>query len=209
MTKGAKFLTYSLLAVLVGIGIGTAVVRVKKEPSRASESLEVQVANDDPSSRFQLSEMTLVAETGVVRANLIVGDEEGYSLKGNYQIRNLFFMDPGQSAGRWLLQDHQHALITKEISLNESKGQQETVAIAALVKKRNQVNGNGRLMLLDPSGRKVTTVADDVRRIRLATAREHEITLVYERNGKLVRSTFDQASIERHTNSEIEIPRLQ
>ena len=67
----------------------------------------------------------------------------------------------------------------------------------------------GKLLLFDPSGKKVVEVANDVRVIHLTSLSGGELTILYERNRRLVLAAFDPGSLAKRGEQEIDIPQLK
>jgi hypothetical protein len=67
----------------------------------------------------------------------------------------------------------------------------------------------GKLLLFDPPGRKVVEVANNVRDIHLASLSSGEVTILYERERRLVLSAFDPGSLTKRREQEIDVPQLK
>jgi len=86
------------------------------------------------------------------------------------------------------------------------------VATLALVKPAHAdlEVAEGTLLLFDPSGRNVQTVANDVRDLHTAALDgEGHIVVLFERRRKYVLASFDTVSLGKKEEHELEVPVLK
>jgi hypothetical protein len=150
----------------------------------------------------------------MMRAELVVyRSGAGFSSGGYSEIRNILFVEPGETAARWLLSDHDHVIAENSdvVKHEDEPKTSSTVATAVLVKKRNPdlEATDGRLLLFDPSGRTVVEVADGVRRMHAATLLRDDVAVLFERDRRLVLVTFDPKSLAKRREQQMEVPQLK
>lgn len=162
-----------------------------------------------------LGQASLVPGSQVMRAQLLLYRAEGnFSSSSGYgEIRNILFIEPGDVAARWLLQDNNH-VISESPDLMASEDDpkaKRTLATAVLVKPTSndpEVSA-GRLLLFDPPGRKVMEIANGVRKLHVASYTTGEITLLYERDRRLVLVQVDPTSFTKRKEQEVDVPQLK
>jgi len=190
--------------------------------SARNRAADTTVAVGAPNSKVNLSlgAVMLVQGTNVIRADLIKSEGSGsLSSKSGYEVRNILFIEPGEKAARWLLTDNDHRLmhstdIRPEVQgSTRSTGVEATAPLIATVvlveSPQYSENPVGRLLLFDPTGKKVTEIADNVRRIDLAAFFEGHVRVLYEQNRKLVLTGFDPDSLAKLAEQQVEIPQLR
>ena len=221
MRKSNKFFRYiwridAILILVAGalitIGVAAFLVPEIRRSTLRNDSPVVDTGLTDASSlRLQLGHAELVPGTGVLRAELQTeGDAKGFSSGEYSETRNILFIDPDQKNGRWLLSDNEHVIGDNTNVLEKSTGPtSRTVATAALVWAAGGPSKTGRLLLFDPTGKKVVEVAKDAAQLRLATLSGSDLLLLFERNNRLVRATFDPVSLTQRNQQEIDIPKLK
>jgi hypothetical protein len=197
----AGAVTFGVGAFLVSEFTSRAALRRQAEAAPA-----VGVAEID--SRLLLSQATVVAGTPVMRAQLhLYGNGKGYG-----EIRNVLFIEPGEKTARWLLSDNHHVVSDwSEIVDDDGPREKRIVATALLVKPASGEPDfvKGRLLLFDPSGKRVVEAADGVRRIQVVSVAKGEITLLYERDRRLVLATFDADSFANRSEQAVAVPQLR
>jgi hypothetical protein len=161
-----------------------------------------------------LTEANLLPGTQVMRASLMASSGGGgFSSSGYSDTRNLLFVEAGDKTARWLLPDHQH-VITESVDIMADEGDarlKRIVAAAAIVKASGERRdaATGRLLLCDPAGRRIVVVADGVRKLHVASVLNGEITLLYERDRRLMVARFDGASLVKRPEEQVEVPQLE
>lgn len=158
--------------------------------------------------------MSLVAGTNVMRADLSTErGGKGFSSGGYSETRNILFIEPDQKEARWLLPDNDHVVGDSiELTTEESDRKlRRTIATTVLVKPMtgSPESTEGRLLLFDATGRKIVEVATNVRQLHLTSLTGGELTILFERNRRLVFATFDPGSLAKHTEQEINVPQLK
>jgi hypothetical protein len=122
-------------------------------------------------------------------------------------------IQPGEKAARWLLPDNQHVVSdSSDLVADEDESKtKRTVATAAVVKPATAELdvAKGKLLLFDPSGNRVVEVADSVRKLQVASLASGEITLLCERDRRLVLATFDAGSFAKRGEQEMDVPQLK
>ena len=85
------------------------------------------------------------------------------------------------------------------------------IATTVLVKSRSDdpVMAKGTLFLFDPPGNKVMEVATNVRGIHVASFAGGELTILYERERRLVFAAFDPSSLAKRREHEIDVPQVK
>lgn len=178
----------------------------------SDENAGVLAFQRDSKERLSLGHAELIPGSTVLRADLFVGHDTGFSGGKGFEIRNILFIDPSDAAARWLLPDNDHIVAqTTDISDNKDLRSKRTIATAVFVKAREdeRATGRGQLLLVDSMGRKIVEVANDVRDIHIATLDAGEVIILFERNRRLVLATFDPTSLVKKREQEIEIPELK
>jgi hypothetical protein len=209
-----------VVAAMAALGLAGALVSSMRwaghRRTRADDPL-VRADADDPSSKhLTLGRVTLVKGTEVMQAHLVSeGGLKVYSgsIGNDLETRNVLFIDPGAKQGRWLLPDNRHVIAE---TFDVTEGGQDTelhgkmIATAMLVKPADaDREAVGQLLLVDPPGRRVVVVADQVQEIRLTAAIGTELRLVFERQGKLVVASFDRGTLAKRQELQIEVPTLK
>jgi hypothetical protein len=91
----------------------------------------------------------------------------------------------------------------------EARRQVASVALVKLPGADLEVEA-GTLVVFDPLGRRVTTVAEDVRTLSHASLLDSDsILLLYERNRRYVRALIDARSFEVRSVDDISVPELE
>jgi hypothetical protein len=143
-----------------------------------------------------LGDFSLVAGTDVLRADL-ADRSGGFSSKVG-DTRNVLFVDP-TGVGRWLVADNRHTVEEHPVlsPRDASSGKEPAaVAIAALVKPVDGNTDRGTLLLFDPPGRRVVSVAEEVRAVRgVALNSKQEVVLVYERGANYILAYFESSNL--------------
>ncbi len=201
----AGAVTFGVVAYLVSEVAGRAAVRREAEAAPP-------VSGAKADFRTSLSQPSFVAGTAVMRAHLYRLNGGGAFSSGSSEIRNILFIQPGEKAARWLLGDDQHVIETTDLAEGDDYSRaRRTVATAVLVRPAEgdgDVAG-GKVLLVDPPGKRIVDAANGVRKIQMATLRSDEITLLYERDRRLVLATFDAGTFARRGEQEIEVPLLK
>lgn len=167
----------------------------------------------EPRVDLVLGHAEAIPGTAVLRADLTVRAEgKGFSSGGYYETRNIIFIDPTQKIAHWLLPDSDHVISERfDVKDHQEPERQKIVATAALIKARDGQTElvSGRLLLFDLTGKNVVEVANDVRDLHLATLNGNELSLLYERNRRLVSAIFDSSSFSKKKEQEIDVPQLK
>ena len=80
-----------------------------------------------------------------------------------------------------------------------------------LVKPRSpsKDDSSGRLLLFNPDGKNIIEVASNASDVQLAALSGDALTILYERNRRLVSTRFNPESLAKLTEQEIEVPELK
>jgi hypothetical protein len=222
MTRWKKAFRYlwrvNAILILVAAGavtFGVVAYLVSEMAGRAAAHREAAaappVAGAKADFRTSLSQPSFVAGTAVMRAHLYRHSGGAFS-SGSSEIRNILFIQPGEKSARWLLGDDQHVIeMTDLADGDEYSRTRRMVATAVLVKPTEDDRdvAGGKVLLVDPPGRRVVDAAVGVRKIQMVVLRSDEITLLYERDRRLVLATFDAGTFARRNEQEIEVPLLK
>ena len=195
----------------ITFGVGALVVTEFGARSARSRDADAGVpVAADSKIKLSLGNASAVPGTNVLRANLsLERGGAGFSSGGYTETRNILFIEPGQKAARWLLPDNDHLIahssdIPERSGIDEDKAGNARNMIATAVLVKTAIGGSepstGKLLLFDPSGRKIVEVADGVREIHNASLYSGELTILYERNRRLVLAAFDPASLSSARN---------
>jgi hypothetical protein len=227
VTKPQKFfrLLWRINAVLIliamgAIAFGAIVLIVQETAHRARTNRDTAapsaIGADDSELNLQMGRTSLVPGTGVLRTDLTLRREsDKFSSGGGSETRNILFIDPNEKKGRWLLPDNKHILgEISDITERSTDAECESgrpIATAVVVKDSNdsETTGKGKLLLFDPTGKKVIEVANDVSEIHLASLTGNEVVILYERNSRLVRTAFSRDSLVKQTELEIDLPKIK
>lgn len=166
-----------------------------------------------PRTDLSLGRAEAVPGSTVLRADLFVrGEEKGFSSSGFTETRNILFIDPSQTRAHWLLPDNDHVISERSDVKDQTDPRQgRVVATAVLVKPRDdQLDlARGKLFLFDGKGEKTVVVADDVRDMHVAVLNAGEVRILFERNRRLVLTSFDPVSLTKKREQELEVPQLK
>ncbi len=170
----------------------------------------------DSGDRLLLGDVSLVEGTNILRGELTADRSgAGLSSSGGYaEIRNLLFVDSQTHEARWLLPDDDHVITAHpDVARRTEDGKTgRPLATLALVKPAHADLdvADGVLLLLDPSGTHVQTVAEGVRELHTAALdAEGRITLLFERRRKYVLASFDAATLNKRQEHEVAVPPLK
>jgi hypothetical protein len=224
VSKSQKFFRYLwridavvifLAAGAIAIGVGSLVIGEFGPRMARYREAEVGIpVAADSNVHLTLGRMSVVSGTNVMRADLSTDrGGKGFSSGGYSKTRNILFIEPDQKEGRWLLPDNDHVIsdnsdITTEGTERNSK---RLIATAVLVKSSTDSpeNSAGRLLLFDATGRKIIDVASNVRELHLTSLTGGDLTIVFERNRRLVLATFDPGLLAKRGEQEISVPQLK
>jgi hypothetical protein len=180
---------------------------------RAVEAAPPVVASDE--EKLHLGPMRVI-EGNVLRGELL-GPRESIAFgSGGYseETRNILYLDAQSTEARWLLPDSAR-VISEETTVwsdeqdPEARRQVASVALVKLPGADLEVAA-GTLVVFDPLGRRVTTVAEDVRTLSHASLLDSDsILLLYERNRRYVRALIDARSFEVRSVDDISVPELE
>jgi len=198
----AGAVTFGVVAYLVSEMAGRAAVRREAEAAPP-------VAGAKADFRTSLSQPSFVDGTEVMRSHLYRLNGGPFS-SGSSEIRNVLFIEPGEKSARWLLGDDRHVIETTDLAEgDEYSRSRRTGATAGLVKPAEGDTVGGKVLLVDPPGRRIVDAAIGVRKIQMAVLRSDQIMLLYERDRRLVLATFDAGTFARRGEQEIEVPLLK
>jgi hypothetical protein len=225
MSKAQRFFRYlwrvNAVLILVAAGaiafaVGTLLVAEfgARSARRRVADAGPLVAGSESDPRLVLGSASVVAGTEFMRAELVLHrGGAGFSSGGYAEIRNVLFIEPGEKAGRWLLPDDDHVIAESfDLVTNEDDPKtKRTVATVALVKPSTGTPeaATGKLLLFDPSGRSVVEVADGVRESHVALLSGRELTILYERERRLILATFEPGSLTKRGEHTIDVPPLK
>jgi hypothetical protein len=194
-------------------GVGTLLVGELGERTARNREADAGipvVGAADSNAHLSLGHASVVAGTNVMRANLSLNrGGAGFSSGGYTEIRNILFIEPGQNVGRWLLPDNDHIISdTSDITEETNGSAKRMIATAVLVKSTvgSPETLAGRLLLFDPSGRKIVEVSPNAREIHLTSISSSDLTILYERNRRLVFAAFDPGSLAKRGEQVIDVP---
>jgi hypothetical protein len=224
VNKSQKFFRYLwrvnavvifLAAGAITVGVGSLVI--EEFGTRTARNREAEAGIpvvSDPKSHLTLGRMSVIPGTNVMRADLSTDRKaKGIGSSGGYsETRNILFIEPDQKEGHWLLPDNDH-VISDHSDITTEDGDHKatrTIATAVLVKPPSDSpeNASGRLLMFDPTGRKIVEVANNVRELHLASLSGGEVRILLERNRHFVLATFDPASLAKRGEQEIGVPQL-
>jgi hypothetical protein len=225
MRRSQKLFRYlwRINAVLIlfaagAITIGVGALMVEEFGARATRNREAEVgiplaAAADSNAHLSLGRTSLAAGTNVMRADLSLNrGGAGFSSGGYTETRNILFIEPGQKVARWLLPDNDHIIRDSSDITEDIDGKaKRMIATAVLVKPTIGLpeTDAGRLLLFDAPGRKIVEVASNVREIHLTSLSGGELTILFERNRRLVLATFDPGSLAKRGEQEIDVPQTK
>lgn len=213
----------AVLILVAAAGVAVAVLTVawsgfggSAATDRAFEAAP-PLGGADTAGRMLLGSVSLIPGTSTLRGELIArrsGAGFGSGSSDYAEIRNLLFMDRQSDVGRWLLPDDDHVITRHQDIAPEADDARRgrPVATTALVKASSgdmEVT-EGTLLLFDPSGRNVQTVAEGVRVLHSAALdAEGRIALLFERRRRYVIASFDGTTLKKQEEHEITVPDLQ
>ena len=196
----------------IAFGLGSLVVQESGIFRNRRADTGITVNAVDAATHLSLGRASIINGTDVMRAELSVDRAELKFSSGGYrEVRNILFIEPTQKAARWLLPDNNHIIAeTLDIADETDRYRKRNLATAVLVRSiANSSDTPGKLLLFDLSGKNVVEVANDVGEIQLASLSGNDLTILYERNRRLVLAVFDPATLAKRKEQEIEIPALK
>jgi hypothetical protein len=200
----AGAVTFGVGALLIGeFGARTA-------RNREADAGIPVVAAANSNSPLSLGRASVVVGTNVMRADLSLNrGGAGFSSGGYSETRNILFIEPGRKVARWLLPDNDHIISdSSDITEGTNGNAKRMIATAVLVKSATGSTEStpGRLLLFDFSGKTIVEVANNVREIHLTSLSGGDLTILYERNRRLVFAAFDPGSLAKRGEQEIDVP---
>ena len=202
----AGAITFGVVTLLVG-EFGARVARNRE----AAAGIAVVAA--DSNAHLSLGSVAVVAGSDVMRADLSLNrGGAGFSSGGYTETRNILFIEPGQKAAHWLLPDNDHIISdSSDIAEHSDQKTKRVVATVVLVKSTtpSPETAVGKLLLFDPRGEKIVEVANNVRTMHLASLSSSDLTILYERDRRLVLASFDPKSLAKHSEQEIDVPQIK
>jgi len=224
--KTGRFFRYlwRLNAVLISLAAGgvcvVAATVVLSELScgaqrrRAVEAAPTVVT--DASDKLYLGPVHAVEGSDVLRGDLLARDDMlGIGSSGyRAETRNILYLDTQSTEARWLLPDSARIIAeeTTVWSADESARSRRPIAQLALVKPKTAdlELAVGALLIFDPSGRRLTTVAEGVRVLNHASLLDHDTILVlYERGRRYARALVDARTFEVKGVHDVAVPELR
>ena len=222
MSKSQKLFRYlwRINAVLILVAAGSIVFGVAvliagevgaRTVGRREAEAGIPVAPAaDSNAHLSLRRASVVDGTNFMRADLSLDHAgKGFSSGGYSETRNILFIEPTKNEGRWLLPDNDHIVAeNSDITEGAERSAKRVIATVVLVKSAtgSPETAGGRLLLFDASGQKIIEVASDVRELHLTSVSAGLLSILFERNRRLVVATFDPASLAKHAEQEIEVP---
>lgn len=207
-----------LLAAAALVAVAVALVWSEVAGSAArSRALDAAppLRADHSGARLYLGPVELVEGAGVLRGELLAQRSGGGLSSGSYsETRNMLFVDDESQAARWLLPDDDH-VITQHRDIATPAARDAPARVVATVAVVKPAQGEldaaeGTLLLLDPSGRRLQTIADGVRELHTAhLAANGRITLLFERRRKFMVALFDAATLAKTREYEVGVPVLK
>lgn len=226
MSKVHRFFRYvwranAILILVAAAGVSFAVVTLLwaelggSAARRRVSDAAPPLGTPDSGERLFLGEVSLVTGTSVMRGELQVMRSGGGFSSGSYpETRNILFVDSQSRAARWLLPDDDHVISEHRdvTTKDEKEGSDKPLATVALVKRAytDLQTTEGTLLLFDPSGRNVQTVAESVRELHTAALDAGgRIYVLFERRQKYALASFDAVSLEKKEEHELTVPPLK
>ena len=199
----------------VTFGVGTLLVSEFGNRTAMKREAEAGiVAGPQADLRLSLAPAAILPGTQIMRAPLLsYRAGVGFSSGSYTETRNLLFVDPAEKQARWLLPDNQHVISANPdiVVTDDEPKANHLLATAALIKpSTDQLDTeSGRLSLFDPGAKRIVEVADGVRKIHIATVVNGEVSLLYERDRRLVVARYDGASLAKRGEEQIDVPQLK
>jgi len=207
-----------LILVAAGaITFGVAALFVGEFNARKAQTREAAAgipvaAAADSTAPLTLGRSSLVPGTNVIRTELLLDrGGKGFSSGSYGEPRNMLFIEPSQTMGRWLLPDNDHTLTEISDVTDGTDGANDSakrvIATVVLVKSTTDSpeTSTGRLLLFNPSARTMVEVANSVRRLQLASLSGGDLTILFERNRQLVLAAFDPESLAKRREHAIDV----
>jgi hypothetical protein len=227
MSKAQKFFRYlwrinavlillaaGAIGLLAGFFLLEEIGRTAFRHREPDKGIPVVASSRD--ERLSLSRVSLVEGTNVMRADLQMETQGGKFSSGSSgygtETRNILFIEPGEKTARWLLPDNDHVISdTSDFNEEKPRNDKRVIATAVLVRRAEETreSAEGRLLLFDAVGKKVVEVANNVREIHVTSINGGELTLLYERDRRLVSAAFDPRSLAKLREQEVEVPQLK
>ena len=181
---------------------------------RAAEAAPAVVA--DPSQELYLGPVRSIEGTDMLRGELLApGHGLGISSGGySSETHNILFLEPRSTKAHWLLPDSAR-VISEEVTIWAHEQDAKTrrrVAELALVKPMSAdlQLAEGVLIIFDPVGGQVTTVAEGVRTLNHASLLDADsILAVYERGRRYVRAMINVHTFKVEDVQDVSVPELR
>jgi hypothetical protein len=201
-------------AITFGVGAFLVAEFGSRSAMKREAAAGLAVADPQADPRLSLAPAIVLSGTHVMRAQLVLyRGGGGFSSGGYSETRNLLFLEPGDKAARWLLPDNQHAITDNPdvVAHEDDEKEKRIVATAALIKAASdQLDvATGKLLLFDPPAKKIVEVAAGVRKIHVVSLVNGEISLLYERERRLVMARYDATTLLRRGEEQIDVPQLK
>jgi len=176
-----------LLLAVVGLGRS---VRCGAQPYRPEHAVVVRELN--------LRGFQAVPGSAVFRADLM-DSLGGYSSSG--RVRNILFVEPSGES-RWLLPDDDHVVEEERIAAprkdepRDPDSLRQAIANVALVRPLERPEA-GSLVLFDPTGRRVETIASDVRDVHGTALTPEGLAILYDHAGTYVLAHYEPSTLAK------------
>jgi hypothetical protein len=150
-----------------------------------------------------------VRDTDVLRASL--ADDSGGFSSGGYRTRNVLFLEATGKAW-WLLPDDDHVI--EEHFVRRPGGHRygedsPPVAVVTLARPVGDESKLGDLYLLDPPGRRIQRIAEQVREVHGVAMTSAGMAILYERSGGYVLEHYDVSALRKLSAVPVDVPKLQ
>ena len=196
-----------LVAVLfLGWALGEEIGRT----FRAPEAKPVVVDNGPGGEQLVLGSSESIAGSTFLRLSLQearkkVAEFSSGDYSGN--TRNFLFVDPKAGSAKWLLPTNEQVLgpPTDIYDKEATEAKRVVVATYVLSRPKGSRGEGGKLLLFSPSGEKLNQGTEDVSSVHSAAFSGGDITILYERGGKLAVATFDLATLSKRKDQELSI----
>jgi hypothetical protein len=224
MSRSQRFfrVLWRINAVFILIATGTIAVALvvviiqesRLKPAKVkTENVRRDADSNTVGERLNLEQPKIMADSGVVRMDLVATSEsKGVASGGtSRQTRNILFIEPGQNSGHWLLPDNKHEISdSSDVYKRPVSEDSDVLATAAIARPVDDEAGSpGRLLLFSHTGRNVIEVAKDATSIDVVAIMGNDLVLIFHRNAKLLRATFDPETLAKRSEQEIAVPPIK
>jgi hypothetical protein len=223
--KAAKFFRYVwrvnavvifIAAIGVAAALGTMMLGGVFSGSRSAEPARPAVVKEEEEEQLQLANLTAIAGTNVLQANLTTAGRKGMGSlsSSDYSggdIRNILTLDTTSGAAKWMFPTHAQVIESRTLEIDASANNDRKpilgVHFVKAIRDRH-TDPEGRLVVSDPAATRVVTIAEHINRFEDVTLVNGNAVVVCQRGDHYVLITVDPHTLAKTNERDVAIPKI-